>query len=86
MLSGDGDLREKYYHWLYHIEGIGSTSLKKIIKIADPKQIFQEGTGCLKGILPEKKCEKIESKRQKGLPEHLWEQLQKEKISLKSFK
>lgn len=85
MLSGDGDLREKYYHWLYHIEGIGSTSLKKIIKIADPKQIFQEGTGCLKGILPEKKCEKIESKRQKGLPEHLWEQLQKEKISLSYY-
>ncbi len=78
-------MEELYYHWLYHIEGIGSTSLKKIIRIANPKQIFKEGTGCLKGVLPEKKCEKIESKRQWGLPEQLWEQLQKEGISLSYY-
>lgn len=71
-----------YYHWLYRIPGVGKVSLKKILAVASPRQLYEKGSENLHNILDEKKCSSIEQHRR---PEYLikeWKRIQEEKINV----
>ena len=76
---------EKYYHWIYSIEGIGNKTLRKILEVAEPKQIFEEGTGKIREILVEEKLHFIEEKRKKHILEEEWDKLRKEGIRVSFY-
>lgn len=71
-----------YYHWLYTIPGIGKVSMKKILTVTSPKQLYEEGSGILQNILSEKKCQCIEQHRR---PEYVikeWKKIREEGINV----
>lgn len=78
-------MEEMYYHWLYSQVGIGNITLKKILKKAQPKQIFHEGCGILEEILSKEKIRLIEENRKEHIVKEGWEQLKKDGISVSFY-
>ncbi|MBR5578674.1 MAG: DNA-processing protein DprA [Lachnospiraceae bacterium] len=73
---------EAYYHWLYQIPGVGKITMRKILEVTTPRQLFEEGTGLLENIISERLAGEIERKRQSINIQREWEELQNAGICL----
>ena len=69
-----------YYHWLYNVDGIGRKTMQRILKAAEPVELYEKGTENLKGIMNDSIIYQIESSRKRWHAQREWENLKKNKI------
>ena len=73
---------EAYYHWLYQVPGVGKITMRKILEITTPRQLFEEGTGLVENVITDRLAAEIESRRQSSNLQREWESLRKAGIHL----
>lgn len=71
-----------YYCWLHNISGVGRKTIDRILKVTDPKALYMNGTGKLKGVVTEACINNIEKNRNRWNLMKGWEILEKNNIFL----
>jgi DNA processing protein len=74
--------KEAYYYWLHRVPGLGNETIGKLLKWADPEQIYREGTGSLPLPLSVKQKLNLEEMRQNKALEEDWKKLEERGITL----
>ncbi|MBQ9991034.1 MAG: DNA-processing protein DprA [Lachnospiraceae bacterium] len=74
--------KEAYYYWLDTVPGIGRLTMKRILEKTDPKEVYEQGTGLIEGILKEGQKKAIEEFRQKKDPYKEWIKIKEKGIRL----
>ena len=72
---------ELYYYWLDNVPGMGRITMRKLLEVTSPRQLFEEGAK-EKGLpLKEKQIQLLEEHRLRWNLEKEWEKLQRQGIS-----
>ena len=73
-------MEEKYYYWIHNVAGIGKETLKKLLEVATPQELFDGSLKNIEVLLKKKQLENLEESRSKWNLEAEWKALQRRKI------
>lgn len=72
--------KELYYYWLDNVPGIGRATMRRLMEVMSPKELYEQGAKDPKLPLMEKQRNSIEQHRLKWELEKEWEKLQRKGI------
>ena len=68
---------ELYYYWLDNVPGIGRITMRRLIEVISPRELYEQGAGAPGLPLREKQRKQLDEHRQRWRLEEEWEGLKR---------
>lgn len=78
-------MEKPYYYWLHHAPGIGKVTLKKLLEVASPREIYENSSEKIEQVLKPSQRENLKNHRSNWNLQKQWEELEKRKITFSYY-
>lgn len=80
MKKGEGMEKEGYYYWLANAPGIGRVTMKRIVEVTEPEEIYHNGVQPIEAVLSKEQKKALEKHRLSWDIEKEWKRLKEKEI------